>query len=109
MKEERVEPVSIWKDVSELPDAELFGAENLVLVKADSGHKILTEWKDIMPSRTVFKKFCRINDLLNEHEQMKKDIEELKGKDSEEETRKQEFFKRQLELMDKREEELKRK
>tara|TARA_R110000868_G_scaffold29030_1_gene107933 strand:+ start:6955 stop:7710 length:756 start_codon:yes stop_codon:yes gene_type:complete len=97
MKEERVEPVSIWKDVSELPED-----DDLIpyLIKSKNGSISIGEFRyfdDI--EKGVFydhisqydnnveaeeienvKSYTTLTDFINSFEQMQKDIEQLKRK-----------------------------
>ena len=88
IKEERVDPVSIWKDVSELPrcldgaavfykrDGQTFIGEahsfGVIAIYPDSNSEHLNN-EDI-------DKVCLVGDFINSFEQMQKDIEELKRK-----------------------------
>jgi len=85
-KEEYVEPVSIWKDVSELPKI-LEGDTLDSLIRDKNGNVARTIFYnengeiDHSPSGLEFKKeYCTITDFINSFEQMQKDIEELKRK-----------------------------
>jgi uncharacterized protein (DUF342 family) len=87
-KEECVEPVSIWKDVNELPrcldgaavfykrDGQTFIGEahtfNGIAIYPDSNSDFLNN-EDI-------DKVCLVSDFINSFEQMQKDIEDLKRK-----------------------------
>lgn len=90
IKEERVEPVSIWKDVSELPNH-----YTEVLLKGNSSvargyyypsngvFTILNEREDRsvgVVTTKALQKYCTLTDFINSFEQMQKDIEELKKK-----------------------------
>jgi len=98
MKEERVEPVSIWKDVSELPrslngaavfykrDRQTFigkaltfnGSANnfYIMIRPDSNSD---HFQNILGNKDI-DKVCLVSDLINSFEQVQKDIEELKRK-----------------------------
>lgn len=88
MKEEHVEPVSIWKDVSELPK-NLDGAAILYKYR----DQIYTGEVHSFGEPTIYSapncdyidnsnvhKVCLLTDFINSFEQMQKDIEELKRK-----------------------------
>jgi len=85
IKEEHVDPVSIWKDVSELPEGLLDegivkwrrGGHSLMLTAQgkffdSSGHRV--------SSGESVAKFISLTDFINFFEQMQKDIEDLKRK-----------------------------
>jgi len=88
MKEERVEPASIWKDVSELPSCytEVLLRDDSSIVRGyyypENGFfTILSENKDRsvgVVTVASLKKYCTVTDFINSFEQMQKDIEELK-------------------------------
>ncbi|MEI7578591.1 MAG: hypothetical protein WCJ58_00970 [bacterium] len=84
-KEECVDPVSIWKDVSELPEGLLDegivkwrrGGHSLMLTAQgkffdSSGHRV--------SSGESVAKFISLTDFINSFEQMQKDIEDLERK-----------------------------
>jgi hypothetical protein len=80
MKEKRVEPVSIWKDVSELPD----DFKGDVIIKDRDGY-VKNDWLQGAPKPHFGKdflkyKWCYLHDLINLFEQMQKDIEEIRRK-----------------------------
>lgn len=90
MKEERVETVSIWKDVSKLP----FGCEDVV-VKFNNGESMFGYCRNrkvfsgliddggdfyVTEITTEGSKFCFLSDFINSFEQMQKDVEKLKKK-----------------------------
>ena len=86
IKEECVEPVSIWKDVSELPKI-LEGDTVDSLIRDKNGNVARTIFYnengeiDYSPSGLEFEKeYCTLTDFINSFEQMQKDIEELKKK-----------------------------
>lgn len=86
MKEECVEPVSIWKDVSELPKI-LEGDTVDSLIRDKNGNVARTIFYnqngeiDHSPSGLEFEKeYCTLTDFVKSFEQMQKDIEELKRK-----------------------------
>ena len=86
MKEECVEPVSIWKDVSELPKI-LEGDTVDSLIRDKNGNVTRTIFYnqngeiDHSPSGLEFEKeYCSLTDFVKSFEQMQKDIEELKRK-----------------------------
>ena len=88
IKEERVEPVSIWKDVSELP--EICGAyfikwKNLSGIQIGyfyAGNKTFYQNSNYNEGDELNKrhmeKCCLLTDFINSFEQMQKDIKELK-------------------------------
>jgi len=101
MKEERVEPVSIWKNMDQL----LYKSSSIIIksdqgnyafgtgVETDSGKiipchfeareiKVLkNSFNSIKPVHTLNAvSFCYLNDFINLFEQMQKDIEEFKRK-----------------------------
>jgi len=98
IKEEHVEPVSIWKDVSELPrslngaavfykrDRQTFigkaltfnGSANnfYIVIRPDSNSD---HFQNILENEDI-DKVCLVSDLINSFEQVQKDIEELKRK-----------------------------
>lgn len=97
MKEERVEPVSIWKDVSELPEKEVRSFD--CLVELYTGDIIngkyfagdfytmihhpdmsLNKIRETLIQRRAITKFCELTSFINSFEQMQKDIEQLKRK-----------------------------
>ena len=78
MKEERVDPVSIWKDVNELPPE-----FNNYIVRGKNKNAFLI--KDVSAidefvKSPYGKEFTTLTNLINSFEQMQKDIEELKQK-----------------------------
>ncbi len=78
MKEERVDPVSIWKDVNELPPE-----FNNYIVRGKNKNAFLI--KDVSAidefvKSPYGKEFTTLTNLNNSFEQMQKDIEELKQK-----------------------------
>ena len=90
MKEERVEPVSIWKDVSEEIDN-----QSIIFVNKAGYARLAEYWNDkiyfiegdsgdvkahCIDKNYYGKKFCTLTDFVNSFEQMQKDIEELKRK-----------------------------
>jgi len=80
IKEEHVDPVSIWKDVSELPD----DFKGDVIIKDRDGY-VKNDWlqgasKPHFGKDFLKYKWCYLHDLINSFEQMQKDIEELKRK-----------------------------
>jgi len=83
MKEELVEPVSIWKDVSELPEDLRW--QELLIKRADLSiglAEIGSYPQDIigcLNSKEIID-YCTLTDFINSFEQMQKDIEELKRK-----------------------------
>ena len=84
--EECVEPVSIWKDVSEFPKI-LEGDTVDSLIRDKNGNVTRTIFYnqngeiDHSPSGLEFEKeYCTLTDFINSFEQMQKDIEELKRK-----------------------------
>lgn len=75
MKEERFEPVSIWKDVSEIKWASEWIAETT------GGDAIFIDTiSEFYESQKFIDKICTLKDFINEHKQMQKDIEDLKRK-----------------------------
>jgi hypothetical protein len=85
MKEERVEPVSIWKNVSELPEGLV--DEGIVEWKRGgyslgmTAHgRFLASAGNVVSSGESVAKFTSLADFINSFEQMQKDIEELKRK-----------------------------
>ena len=90
MKEECVDPVSIWKDVSELP--EICGAyfikwKNLSGIQIGyfyAGNKTFYQNSNYNEGDELNKrhmeKCCLLTDFINSFEQMQKDIEEFKRK-----------------------------
>jgi hypothetical protein len=85
IKEEHVDPVSIWKDVSELPEGLLDegivkwrrGGHSLMLTAQgkffdSSGHRV--------SSGESVAKFISLTDFINSFEQIQKDIEDIKRK-----------------------------
>ena len=80
IKEERVEPVSIWKDVSELPAIHQ-GNENIeIILKSGRGDCNLTVLGDKSLYFKNMSKYCTLTDFINTFEQMQKDIAEIKRK-----------------------------
>jgi len=96
-KEERVEPVSIWKDVSELPEKEVRSFD--CLIELYTGDIIngkyfagdfytmihhpdmsLNKIRETLIQRRAITKFCELTNFINSFEQMQKDIEEFKRK-----------------------------
>lgn len=82
----KVEPVSIWKDVSELPKI-LEGDTVDSLIRDKNGNVTRTIFYnqngeiDHSPSGLEFEKeYCSLTDFVKSFEQMQKDIEELKRK-----------------------------
>ena len=83
-KEECVEPVSIWKDINELPNddvnyfiyAEFFSG--MAIIGHAKNNKIFRLHSDHIYPNGIIKRWSYLTDFINEHEQMKKDIEELK-------------------------------
>jgi len=87
MKEECVEPVSIWKDVSELP---YYGCR--ILVKHKHHIQIIPYYycngiftpdnKDFSfeIDNSVIKKFCLLTDFINQVEDMEARLRKLEGK-----------------------------
>lgn len=85
MKEERVDPRSIWKDVSELPEGLV--DEGIVEWKRGgyslgmTAHgRFLASAGNVVSSGESVAKFTSLADFINSFEQMQKDIEELKRK-----------------------------
>ena len=85
IKEERVEPVSIWKDVSESVKEYDLDQGNLVL--ANMGGKVTLEDIEHVQMEfgkhqecCIYEKYATLTDFVNSIEQMQKDIEELKRK-----------------------------
>jgi hypothetical protein len=85
MKKERVEPVSIWKNVSELPEGLV--DEGIVEWKRGgyslgmTAHgRFLASAGNVVSSGESVAKFTSLADFINSFEQMQKDIEELKRK-----------------------------
>ena len=88
MKEERVEPVSIWKDVSELPKVcgtvlikwrNLTGVEMAYFYAGDESFYTDSNCNDEDEFvKQNIEKCCLLTDFINSFEQMKKDFEELK-------------------------------
>jgi hypothetical protein len=93
-KKERVEPVSIWKNVSELPDfhgnihclIKFKNRKEIELVRYFStndiegnvrGNFVPVDLKGEFIKPNI-KQYCLITDFINSFEQMQKDIEELK-------------------------------
>ncbi len=87
-KKERVEPVSIWKDVSELPNSycEVLVTDNYKVGRGyyDPKKGYLTTLFESNNDNAAFylttglRKYCTLADFINSFEQMQKDIEELK-------------------------------
>ena len=90
MKEECVEPVSIWKDVSEEIDN-----QSIIFVNKAGYARLAEYWNDkvyfiegdsgdvkehCIDKNYYGKKYCTLTDFINSFEQMQKDIEELKRK-----------------------------
>jgi len=87
MKEESVEPVSIWKDVSELPE---YGCR--ILVKHKHHRQIIPYYycngiftpdnKDFSfeIDNSIIKKFCLLTDFVNQVEDMEARLRKLEGK-----------------------------
>jgi hypothetical protein len=85
IKEERVDPRSIWKDVSELPEGLV--DEGIVEWKRGgyslgmTAHgRFLASAGNVVSSGESVAKFTSLADFINSFEQMQKDIEELKRK-----------------------------
>lgn len=87
IKEDRVEPVSIWKDVSELPkhDCKIYLKWNSGYIQEGNyectmngfsfGRGLVNYASDLL-DKTIG--YCTLTDFINSFEQMQKDIEELK-------------------------------
>jgi hypothetical protein len=88
MKEEHVEPVSIWKDVSEEIDN-----QSIIFVNKAGYARLAEYWNDkvyfiegdsgdvkahYIDKNYYGKKYCTLTDFINSFESMQKDIEELK-------------------------------
>ena len=90
MKEERVKPVSIWKDVNEKIDNQSiifvnkagyarlgeYWNDAIYFIEGDSGDVIV----HLIDKNYYGKKYCTLTDFVNSFEQMQKDIQELKRK-----------------------------
>ena len=70
------DPVSIWKDVSELPRL-----QHLIIEYYDR-FQLINDTKSLIAVRESSPKLkgCTLTEFVNEHRQMKKDIEEMKKK-----------------------------
>lgn len=80
MKEERVEPVSIWKDVDELKELE--NQNEKFLIRTKDGRVLMLILSNIFTDDNEINKNIKeattLTDFVNTFEQMQKDIEELK-------------------------------
>ena len=77
MKEEHIEPVSIWKNGDELEELEKRNEKFLVRTK--DGRVTMPFLGNILIDKNI-KEATTLTDLVNSIEQMQKDIEELKRK-----------------------------
>ena len=87
MKEERVDPVSIWKDVNEKIDN-----QSIIFVNKAGYARLAEYWNDkiyfiegdsgdvrahCIDKNYYGKKFCTLTDFINSFDQMQKDIQNL--------------------------------
>jgi len=75
MKEERVDPVSIWKDINKLQRLP-FDYARKISINQNGYFGIRSDNESYIGDE----KFCTLSDFINAFEQMQKDIEELKKK-----------------------------
>ena len=89
MKEERVDPVSIWKDVSDLPKVPTdcfvktkpntsLGVCFGVFQNTNTDNRMFSTEEGRSISKEQTDKYCTLTDFINSFEQMQKDIKELK-------------------------------
>lgn len=84
IKGERVDPVSIWKDVSELPkwhcQAFVKFKNHCNIFIYDCEASSIIDLNGDQMDLDMVESWCLLQDFINSFEQMQKDIEELKRK-----------------------------